>query len=129
MKSAVIGVVLVLATGTALADWVRIRSDGAVTVLADSASVLRSGDMATMWSMINYAKPRKTDDGQEHMSSRQRMEYDCTDKLSRRLEFDRYSDLSGLGRAVYSNKNASAWSPVAPGSVAGELFRFACGAK
>ena len=129
MKSAVIGVLLVCATGTALADWVRIRSDGAVTVLADSASVSRSGDMATMWSMINYTTPRKTDEGEDYLSSRQRLEYDCTDKLSRRLEFDRYSDLSGLGRAVYSNKNASTWSPVAPGSVVGELFRFACGAK
>jgi hypothetical protein len=123
------GVLLVCATGTALADWVRIRSDGTVTVLADSGSVSRSGDMATMWSMINYTTPRKTDDGEEYLSSRQRLEYDCIDKLSRRLEFDRYSDLSGLGRAVYSNKNVSAWSPVAPGSVAGELFKFACGAK
>lgn len=129
MKSAVIGVMLVCATSTALADWVRIRGDATVTVLADSGSVSRSGDMATMWSMINYTKPRKTDEGEEFLSSRQRMEYDCTEKLSRRLEFDRYSDLSGLGRAVYSNKNASAWSPVAPGSVVGELFRFACGAK
>jgi hypothetical protein len=129
MKSAVMGVLLVCATGTALADWVRIRSDGTVTVLADSGSVSRSGDMATMWSMINYTTPRKTDDGEEYLSSRQRLEYDCIDKLSRRLEFDRYSDLSGLGRAVYSNKNVSAWSPVAPGSVAGELFKFACGAK
>jgi len=129
MKSAVIGVMLVCATGTALADWVRIRSDGAVTVLADSGSLSRSGDMATMWSMINYTKPRKTEDGEEYLSSRQRMEYDCADILSRRLEFDRYSDLSGLGRAVYSNKNASAWGPVASGTVAGELFRFACGAK
>ena len=129
MKSAVIGVLLVCVSGTALADWVRIRGDGTVTVLADSGSVSRSGDIATMWSMINYTKPRKTDDGEEYLSSRQRMEYDCTDKLSRRLEFDRYSDLSGLGRAVYSNKNASAWSAVAPGTVAGELFRFACGAR
>jgi hypothetical protein len=129
MKRAMMGVVLVCATGTALADWVRIRSDGTVTVLADSGSVSRSGDMATMWSMINYTTPRKTDDGEEYLSSRQRLEYDCLDKLSRRLEFDRYSDLSGLGRAVYSNKNASAWSPVAPGSVVGELFGFACGAK
>lgn len=129
MKNAVIGALLVCATGTALADWVRIRSDGTVSVLADSGSVSRSGDMATMWSMINYTTPRKTDDGEEYLSSRQRLEYDCTDKLSRRLEFDRYSDLSGLGRAVYSNKNASAWSPVVPGSVAGELFKFACGAK
>jgi hypothetical protein len=129
MKSAVMGVLLVCATGTALADWVRIRSDGTVTVLADSGSVSRSGDMATMWSMINYTTPRKTDDGEDYLSSRQRLEYDCIDKLSRRLEFDRYSDLSGLGRAVYSNKNVSAWSPVAPGSVAGELFKFACGAK
>jgi hypothetical protein len=129
MKSAVIGAMLVCATGAALADWVRIRGDASVTVLADSGSVSRSGDMATMWSMINYTKSRKTAEGEEFMSSRQRMEYDCTDKLSRRLEFDRYSDLSGLGRAVYSNKNASAWTPVAPGSVVGELFRFACGAK
>ncbi len=129
MKRAVMGVLLVCATGTAWADWVRIRSDGTVTVLADSGSLSRSGDMATMWSMINHAKPRKTDDGEEYLSSRQRLEYDCADKLNRRLEFDRYSDLSGLGRAVYSNKNASVWSPVAPGTVAGELLRFACGAK
>ena len=129
MKRAVMGVLLVCVTGTAWADWVRIRSDGTVTVLADSGSVSRSGDIATMWSMINYTTPRKTGDGEEYLSSRQRLEYDCIDKLSRRLEFDRYSDLSGLGRAVYSNKNASAWSPVAPGSVAAELSKFACGAK
>ena len=50
MKSAVMGVLLVCATGTALADWVRIRSDGTVTVLAARLLASSIGTLSTSTS-------------------------------------------------------------------------------
>lgn len=124
-----IGLALACLSSAAMAGWIRIKADPAVTVMADAGSLRRSGDIVSMWSLINYVKPRKTDDGKEFLSSQQYFEYDCADKLSRRVEFNRYADLSGLGQMVYSNKNPGNWSPVAAGSVGGELLRFACGEK
>jgi hypothetical protein len=125
----VVGVALACLSTAALAGWMRIKGDPSLTVMADAGSIRRSGDIVSMWSLINYVKPRKTDDGKEFLSSQQYFEYDCADKLSRRVEFNRYADLSGLGQLVYSNKTPGNWSSVASGSVGGELLRFACGEK
>ena len=129
IKTTAVGVVLALVAGTAMADWLPVKADPKVRVMADPGSIRRSGDIVTMWSVINYTSPRKTEDDKAYLSSKQHLEYDCVDRLSRRLEFSRYSDLTGLGQIVYSNTNAGVWSPVAAGTVAGELFKFACGEK
>ena len=128
-KKSAAGVLLLLLAGSAMADWLPVKADPKVRVMADPATIRRSGDMVTMWSVINYTSPRKTEDDKTYLSSKQHLEYDCVDRLSRRLEFSRHSDLTGLGQVVYSNTNSGAWSPVAAGSVAGELFKFACGEK
>jgi hypothetical protein len=128
-KKTAASVVLLLVAGSAMANWLPVKADSKVRVMADPASIRRSGDMVTMWSVINYTSPRKTEDDKPYLSSKQHLEYDCVERLSRRLEFSRHSDLTGLGQVVYANTNAGAWSPVAAGSVAGELFKFACGEK
>ena len=129
MKKITAGVVLALVAGTAMADWLPIKADPMVRVMADPVTIRRSGDMVTMWSLINYTKPRKTEDDKAYLSSKQHLEYDCVERLSRRLEFSRHTDLTGWGEVVYSNTTPGAWSPVAAGTVAGELFKFACGEK
>ncbi len=128
-KKTAAGVLLLLVAGSAMADWMAVKADPKVRVMADPGSIRRSGDIVTMWSVINYTSPRKTEDDKTYLSSKQHLEYDCVERLSRRLEFSRYSDLTGLGQVVYSNTNSGVWSPVASGTVAGELFRFACGEK
>ncbi len=129
MRKTAVGLLLVLVAGTAMADWLPVKADPKVRVMADASSMRRSGDMVTMWSVINYTQPRKTEDGTTYLSSKQHLEYDCVDHLSRRLEFSRHSDFTGLGQVVYSNNSTGAWSPVAAGTVAGELLKFACGEK
>ena len=129
MKKITAGVVLALVAGTAMAEWLPIKADPMVRVMADPVTIRRSGDMVTMWSLINYTKPRKTEDDKSYLSSKQHLEYDCVERLSRRLEFSRHADLTGWGEVVYSNTTPGGWSPVAAGTVAGELFKFACGEK
>ena len=70
---------LICAAGSAAANWVRVRGDGVVTVLADPSTIVRSGDMVKMWSVINYAQPRIAPDSKAYSSSRQQLEFDCVE--------------------------------------------------
>ena len=129
MKRTAVGLMLALAASTAMAEWVRIKGDPAVSLLADPVTIRRCGDMVTMWSLINYVKPQKTGDGKSYLSSKQYREYDCAERLSRRLELSRHAENTGWGQVLDSNKTPGAWSPATAGSVAGELLKFACGEK
>jgi hypothetical protein len=126
MKKRVVGVLLICAAGSVMANWVRVRGDGVVTVLADPATIVRSGDVVKMWSVINYAQPRTTSDGKTYSSSRQQLEYDCTENQSRSLFFSRHTEYTGWGDVVYRNDTPGRWIPVPPGSIGGALMKFAC---
>lgn len=126
MKRRAVGVLLLCAAGSVMANWVRVRGDGIVTVLADPATIVRSGDMVKMWSVINYAQPRATAEGKAYSSSRQQLEYDCAENLSRSLFFSRHSDYTGWGDVVYRNETPGRWIPVPQGSIGGALMKFAC---
>lgn len=126
MKKRVVGVLLICAAGSVMANWVRVRGDGVVTVLADPATIVRSGDVVKMWSVINYARPRTTSDGKTYASSRQQLEYDCTENQSRSLFFSRHTEYTGWGDVVYRNDTPGRWIPVPSGSIGGALIKFAC---
>jgi hypothetical protein len=126
MKKRVVAVLLVCAAGSASAGWVRVRGDGVVNVLADPATIVRSGDMVKMWSVINYMQARATPDGKTYTSSRQQLEYDCVEHQSRSLFFSRHTEYTGWGDVVYKNELPGRWNPVPEGSVGAALMKFAC---
>lgn len=126
MKKRVVAVLLVCAAGSASAGWVRVRGDGVVNVLADPATIVRSGDMVKMWSVINYMQARATPDGKTYTSSRQQLEYDCVERQSRSLFFSRHTEYTGWGDVVYKNELPGRWIPVPEGSVGAALMKFAC---
>ena len=122
----VVAVLLACVAGTASAAWVRVRGDGAVTVLADPGNVERSAGRATMWSVINYTRPRKNAEGKEFVSSKQRIEYDCVEERSRHLVFSRHTEPTGWGETVYLNNALGEWTPLPAGTVGAALRQFAC---
>ncbi len=122
----VLGVLLACVAGSASAAWVRLRGDGAVTVLADPANITRSTGRATMWSVINYTQARKTADGREFFSSKQQIEYDCVEARSRHLAFTRHTEYTGWGEVVYTNNALGEWTALPPGSIGDALRKFAC---
>lgn len=126
MKSGAVALLLICAAGSALAGWVRVRGDGVVNVLADPATIVRSGDIVKMWSVINYMQPRTTAEGKSYASSRQQLEYDCVEQVSRSLFFSRHTEFTGWGDLVYKNESPGRWLPVPPGSVGAALMKFAC---
>ena len=122
----VLGALLAGAAGQASAAWVRLRGDGAVTVLADPANITRSTGRATMWSVINYTQARKTAEGREFFSSKQQIEYDCVEARSRHLAFTRHTEYTGWGEVVYTNNALGEWTALPPGSIGDALRTFAC---
>lgn len=121
-----LGVLLACMASSASAAWVRLRGDGAVTVLADPANITRSTGRATMWSVINYTQARKTADGKEFVSSKQQIEYDCVEPRSRHLTFTRHTEYTGWGEVVYTNNALGDWVALPPGSIGDALRKFAC---
>lgn len=122
----VVGVLLACVAGSASAAWVRLRGDGAVTVLADPTNIARSTGRATMWSVINYTQARKTVDGKAFVSSKQQIEYDCVEPRSRHLAFTRHTEYTGWGEVVYTNNALGEWTALPPGSIGDALRTFAC---
>ena len=126
VKKRVVALLLVCAAGSATAGWVRVRGDGVVNVLADPATIVRSGDIVKMWSVINYTQVRTMPDGKAYASSRQQLEYDCVEHQSRSLFFSRHTEYTGWGDVVYKNELPGRWIPVPEGSVGAALMKFAC---
>jgi hypothetical protein len=58
IRKEVVGAALMAVTMTAFgADWVRVGGNGIVTVTADPSSIVRSGDIAKVWTATTYAAP------------------------------------------------------------------------
>ncbi len=116
---------MLMVAGPAWAGWVSVAEDGTATTYADPESAVRSGAMATMWSLADYrAFHRLVETG--YWSQRNHVEYDCGAGRSRHLVVRLHAQRMGEGKVVYEDESARGWETVEPGSVAERLLRTAC---
>jgi len=97
-------------------------------VFVDTESISREGDRATMWSLTNYASPMEIGND-EHMSSKELIEYDCKDKQHRILVLYWYSDRDAEGDVVYQETAPGTMQPIIEDSVEDRTMEIACGKK
>ena len=119
-------VVLALASGNAAAEWVSLGDAGAAELFVDPSTVVRSGEMVTMWS-VNALKTPGSANGTAYVSLKRQDEFDCAGSRMRGLQISAYPQPMGEGTAVLTEKGSGAWTPVAPGSISEALWKVACG--
>ena len=128
MKIIIATLLSVLMSGSALADWVKVKANAEFTTYARQSTTQRRGHMAKMMSMYDYKLVQtRLSDSVLYMSTQQQGEYDCKDEKSRMLSHSVYRKNMGGGKAVHFKAKPLEWAIVAPDSVAEALWKIACG--
>ena len=116
---------LLLSSGPAYAEWVRVGGNDAATQYVDPDTIRLKGNLVKMWSLYDY-KAMYTNAGKSSWSLKAQAEYDCGEEQTRVLAEHEYSGPMGNGEIVHSDSSPHNWAPVIPGSVGQANWEFAC---
>lgn len=125
MKLLTLTAVLALAGSPALAEWSSLGDVGNAELFVDRATIVRRGELATMWSVSELKAPAAAN-GVAYVSLKRQDEFDCAGSRSRGLQISAYPLPMGEGKAVATEKGTRTWQPVAPQSVTEALLKIAC---
>lgn len=118
--------VMVAASGSALAGWQEVDQSQNSFVYADSATIRKTGSLVKMWHMYDFSEGQQSA-GIPYLSIKAQMEYDCKSEQRRRIFEAVFSENMGNGtQGIANNTPKSEWEPVMPGTMGESLWKFAC---
>ena len=111
MRLAAIFLGLLLATGSAWAEWepVFFTYDGDTNYI-DPATIRKEGSLRKVWEILDLKQRHK--DGE--MSRRSRSEYDCKNERRRFMSISEHSEPMARGETLRSVTNTSGWYDIPP---------------
>ena len=116
---------LLLLCSPAWAGWKSVGEDNTATTYADTASIVKKGNTATMWTLLDYkAFQRMVEVG--YFSRKSQVDYDCAEPQSRALSLILYADRMGEGKVIYEDTSPHEWEPVNPDTMNDTLRKVAC---
>ena len=120
-----IAIFLLLLSSPAWAGWQSVGEDDTGTSYADPATIVRSGNTAKMWSLLDYKGfQRMVEVG--YFSQKALVEYDCAGRTARGLSLSLHAERMGEGKVIYEDASPHAWEPVSPEVMNGVLWKIAC---
>ncbi|MDT8363221.1 MAG: hypothetical protein RQ714_01035 [Nitrosomonas sp.] len=128
MKKILLTLLLMLASTSTMADWIRISEsdqDGGYTVYADLVFAHKAAGKAKMWILLDFKTKQKAS-GVNFLSKTIRREYDCRGKHARILAFKLFSWNMERGKLVRSYMQPQEWRPVQPESLEEIEWKAAC---
>jgi hypothetical protein len=116
---------LLLLSSPAWAGWKSVGERDTATTYADTASIVRKGNTATMWILIDYkAFQRMVEVG--YFSHKTEVEYDCFEPQSRGLSLFLHAEKMGGGKVIYEDTSPHEWEPVTADTMTEILWKIAC---
>ena len=130
MKRLLLITLLLLSSGPAYAEWVKVSDsdEAGMTVYADPDTIRRNRNLVKMWQFYDY-KTVQTVAGIGFLTVKEQWEFDCAEGRRRVLALTEFSGNMGSGTVVYTNSEVGKWQPVEPSSIGQLLWKFACGKK
>lgn len=121
-------VVLLVVCGRAIAEeWVAVRHNKYATGYANPATIVKDGNIAKMWSLVDCKFASHFIGGYPFMSITSLEEFDCKENKLRTLFYSLYPGKMGEGKVIFSDSNPSKWEPVLPDSAMEDYLKIACG--
>jgi hypothetical protein len=124
-------ILLVLASSSANAEWLKINTNENLTTYIDPATIIKTDNMVKMWGIVDLKESRKEQDGKSFLSAKGLQQYDCKEPQILKISLELYSKNMGAGDIVHTYADADKWKwmPVTPGSIAETMWKSACGKK
>ena len=118
---------LVLSSGPAYAEWVRIdKTEDGQTTYADPGTIRRNGDLVKMWYLLDY-ETSPTVSRVEFLSIKTQNVFDCVEDRTQTLSQTWFAGRMGSGKVIHSTDETRSWILLAPESVGLALWKIACG--
>jgi len=114
MKFLLVAVLLMASMGTALANWVKVATDGKDTHYGQTPAIAGTGQWVKSWQLIDYADAQDRR-GKKVRSGLSLAEFDCVSRSGRLLALLFYSEQMGKGDLVQVASVDSKWEPTQPG--------------
>ena len=116
---------LLCLSSPAWAGWKSVAEDDSATTYADPAAIVRTGNTATMWSLLDYkAFQRMVEVG--YFSQKAQVEYDCAEPRLRVLSLALHAEKMGQGKIIYEDTSPHEWEAADAGTVNEILRKGAC---
>jgi hypothetical protein len=129
MRKMILILLLAVVSSNAMAEWVAVNRNKYATGYANPATIVKNGNIAVMWSLVDCKTITRFIGGPPFMSIKSQEEFDCKEKKLRTLVYTLHSGKMGEGEVVYSDSNPSKWASALPESGMGDFLKIACGKK
>ncbi|MET3009165.1 surface-adhesin E family protein [Stenotrophomonas koreensis] len=116
---------LAMVSHVAVAGWIPIDSPPNRTIYADLKAARESGDLITLWVLIDHDTVQKEADD-SYLSSKGQWEINCKENSARQLFHVIYPGHMGGGDTIWSGSLDRQLQPIVPGSIGQTLFEAAC---
>ncbi len=119
---------LAFAGTPAAADWTAVGKPNEIyAAFADTASIRRNGDRASMHGLYDFRRQDFTPEGRSLYSTAVLREYDCAGQRVRLLSSIDFSGHMGAGEAVSNSVRTGRWEDVVAGGIDAAYWNVACG--
>ena len=127
MLKLILALLLTVASVNANAEWQSLYSDDNFSIYADSSTLTRNGDLATMWTLYDFKVADNIPAGNQSQSEKTQKEYNCKKREFRQLRTALYSGNMGKGTVLSDNQRVAEWMTFQKGSLNELEWQAACG--
>jgi len=123
MHKLILVLLMVTASWSAMAEWLKVDSDKIGTYYADPSSMQEIENkilMTDLAEMLPNGKP---------FSVKTQREYDCQKQQVRIMSMAAYHGIMGEGEEIFNHQNHEEWQTIMKSSPLESLFRLACHKK
>lgn len=122
-RKAALLIILMLAAGSAWAEWVKVTETNALHGYIDPTTIRKNGNYRKVWEIQN----QKVRDENGIKSRRFRAEYNCGNERMRLLSASLHSGNMAEGMIIYSFETPSEWMNVPPSTPGETVMKTVCG--
>jgi len=129
MSELFFALLLALGSCNAMADWVKVGSNGDLTTYVEPSTISKAGSSVSMWGVVDLKDARKEETGKSFLSAKSLQEYDCQAAQTKKITLSFFSANMGAGEVVhtYTDPEKWKWTPVPHGTIVEAMWKAACG--
>ena len=105
-----------------------VADDGSWAAYSTDHQLKRSGKIVTIWLRQEFAEPQHDANGDNYLSTVQKVDYDCGKDRARPVLVMYYSDnnIRGSAETEEADPKQAPWNPIVPGTLGEYNFLWAC---
>lgn len=125
-KNIIFGLVLMLTSSIALAEWVKVARSPVAVSYMDPSTIRKSGSKTKVWIVIDHKVPQPYIDEKKYLSMKMQTEFDCAEETSKNRSMTMYSGNMGEGEIMWTGVPSTPWEPVMPGTINWDMLKKLC---